>query len=323
MDLSTCRGSRSPNLRHPLTPSSHVHGHTRTVREPSLPQPSEPLVPDGRGAVSGPGVPQGGPQAETVQATAELMAQGGSDGGGCGRSIARRANNETSDSIEIGNNDNNNSDVGTGSGISPTDWGPHQQQQGDHRQHSLPRETTGQDHGGGGGATRGYLERRSTSTAATREPTVTMSPVEPFHMAAVGGHQHVGMMTIQDGRHVGRDNAGSGNVYRVGGSSRGGSGTAGGGGGVEGSRRGVVPAPKRRRPPSTATATYTWSVEPRKGGVREKLTATIDAADMAKVRMRSPEMCVCGRGCRVGVGSALLLGGWRGLLRDKLFVFLL
>ncbi|CAM9515305.1 unnamed protein product [Ectocarpus sp. 8 AP-2014] len=254
----------------------------------------EPLVPDGGGAVSGPGLPQGGPQTETVQATAELMIKGGSDGVGCGRSIARRANNKTSDSIEIGNNDNNNnnnnnSDVGTGSGTSPTDWGPQQQQQGDHRQHSLPRETTGQDHGGGGGggggggATRGYLERRSTSTAATREPTVTMSPVEPFHMAALGGHQHVGMMTMQDGRHVGRDTAGSGNVYRVGGASRGGSGTGGGGGGVEGSRRGLVPAPKRRRPPSTATATYTWGVEPRKGGVREKLTATIDAADMAEV----------------------------------------
>ncbi|CAN0443753.1 unnamed protein product, partial [Ectocarpus sp. 8 AP-2014] len=126
----------------------------------------EPLVPDGGGAVSGPGLPQGGPQTETVQATAELMVQGGSDGVGCGRPIARRANNETSDSIEIGNNDNNNinSDVGTGSGISPTDWGPHQQQQGDHRQHSLPRKTIGQDHGGGGGATRGYLEGRSTST---------------------------------------------------------------------------------------------------------------------------------------------------------------
>ncbi|CAN0509910.1 unnamed protein product, partial [Ectocarpus sp. 12 AP-2014] len=131
-------------------------------------------------------------------------------------------------------------------------------------------------------ATRGYLERRSsTATVATREPIVTMSPFEPAHMMAVG-HQHMGMMTIQDGRHVGRDSASSGNVYRVGGASRCGSGT-GGGGGVEGSRRGVVPAPKRRRPPSTATATYTWGVEPRKGGVREKLTATIDAADMAEV----------------------------------------
>ncbi|CAN0004409.1 unnamed protein product, partial [Ectocarpus sp. 13 AM-2016] len=51
----------------------------------------EPLVPDdGGGAVSGPGLPQGGPQTGTVQATAGLMAQGGSDGGGCGMWITRR-----------------------------------------------------------------------------------------------------------------------------------------------------------------------------------------------------------------------------------------
>lgn len=239
-------------------------------------------------AASVPGLPQGAPQTGNVQATAELVAQGGSDGGGCGMSIARHASNATSDSNEIGNNsNNNNSDVGSGNGVSPIDWGPHQQQ-GDHRQHSLPRETTGQGHGGGG-ATRGSLEW--SNTAAIREPIVTMSPVQPVHMMPVQGQQrHVGMMTVQDGRHVGRDTAVSGNIYRVGGASRRGNGTEGGGGGVDGSRRGVLPAPNRRRPPPTATATYTWGVEPRKGGVREKLTATIDAADMAKVRMRSPEM---------------------------------
>ncbi|CAN0440685.1 unnamed protein product, partial [Ectocarpus fasciculatus] len=181
----------------------------------------EPLVSDGGGVVSGPGLPQGGPQTAFVQTTAELMAKGSGDGGGCEMSIAsRRSSNEPSDNNEIGNdNYNNNGDVGTGNGISPTDWG-RRQQQGNHRRHSLPRETTGRDHGGGGGGgvTGGSPDWRSAAiNTRARAPTVTMSPVEPVHMMAAGGHQQVGMTTMQGGRHVGRDTAGSGNVYRVGG----------------------------------------------------------------------------------------------------------
>ena len=36
-----------------------------------------------------------------------------------------------------------------------------------------------------------------------------------------------------------------------------------------------------------ATATYSWGIETRKGAPREKFTATIDGADMAKVRRRT------------------------------------
>lgn len=54
------------------------------------------------------------------------------------------------------------------------------------------------------------------------------------------------------------------------------SGSMGGRGGGE---QFVAPAKK----PSTTVATYTWGMEARKGGVREKFTATIEEADMVKV----------------------------------------
>lgn len=120
------------------------------------------------------------------------------------------------------------------------------------------------------------------------EITMTMTMAPPN---GVGGADGVGR----------RD--GAMNVYRVGRASGGGV-TAGSGGGWDGGvpggagargagggggdarlgAAGVVLMAKRRRsfaPP--AVATYAWGMEPRKGGVRERFTATINAVDMAKV----------------------------------------
>jgi len=79
---------------------------------------------------------------------------------------------------------------------------------------------------------------------------------------------------------VGTSDGGSGvDIYRVGGVA--GAAAAGMGSRDEEARR---PAVRRRPPTATAAATYSWGTEARKGGVREKFVATVDAADMVKVR---------------------------------------
>ena len=74
-------------------------------------------------------------------------------------------------------------------------------------------------------------------------------------------------------------------------SGRGGGRGGGAGSGelVEGTARRVVSAakPKDGRSSNFATATYSWGIETRKGAPREKFTATVDDADMAKVRRRN------------------------------------
>ena len=81
------------------------------------------------------------------------------------------------------------------------------------------------------------------------------------------------------------------NIYRVGGAA----GATGGGGRAGGHTTRRVPPAKRKKSYSTsALATYSWGMESRKGGVREKFIATIDAADMVKVRRAGPFMIMAG-----------------------------
>lgn len=170
------------------------------------------------------------------------------------------------------------------------------------------------DYGAGAGTGTGSLRRISSGT---REAVAIMSPVEAGGVGLRGAESAEVSVAVPNGRpgrgHTGHDRHGHGRgvggggvfeVYRVGGGSGAvsagaregnrewegervtlGSGGGGRTGGGAGAARHIIraKAKRTRAPPKTALATYSWGMETRKGGVREKFIATVDEADMVKV----------------------------------------